>query len=67
MHDRTMIDANTTHPMQLLVESTGVADRLALGISPPKRRLGGFAIGADEAAAAGDLKGEMFAFWIHGT
>ncbi len=51
--------------MQLVVESAGVADRLAVVVPPPQGRLSRLAVGAGGALAAGGAllqvrKGENF-------
>ena len=43
----------TTHVVELVVESTRVADRFAVAIAPPQRGCGGIAVGADGALSAG--------------
>ena len=41
-----------THVMQLVVESTGVADRLPVLVPPPQRGGGGLAVGAGGALSS---------------
>jgi hypothetical protein len=46
--------------VQLVVESAGVADRLAVVVAPPQRRRRRLAVGALRAfAAGGGLKGKL--------
>ena len=41
--------------MELVIESTGVADRVAVGVPPPQGRVGGFAIGTSGSLSASSI------------